>query len=473
MRLRSLQNKLALLFLAITALAFAAAIFVVLPRLETQLQDERVEDVERVATRGTPRIQRVVGQNITGRALDELVRAVADSGAVRVTLLATQRSSTGGTEFYVLSDSNAERAVAPDYELARKGLGAKRPGERFVLRAGREARVAEPIFYRGEPVWIAMYQRPFDDVSDSVALVRNRLLIAGAVALLVAAIGGFFVARALARRVVRLEHAAQEVTAGRPVPPLPVDSNDELGELTRAFNEMQRQLAVVDRARKEFIANASHELRTPIFSLAGFVELLEDDQLDEATRAQFLETMREQVERLQKLAVDLLDLSRLDAGSLQLAPEEVDLRELARDVAMEFAPALDRHHTELEMRLPDGPVEAVCDRERTVQIMRILLDNALRHTPEGTDVTVTAGRNNGAAELAVADYGPGIDPAARSQLFERFYTADAARGSGLGLAIACELAERMHGRIELDAEPGRTVFRLALPIGRGAEQSPS
>ncbi|HEX8052636.1 MAG TPA: HAMP domain-containing sensor histidine kinase [Thermoleophilaceae bacterium] len=469
MRLRSLQNKLALLFLAITALAFAAAIFVVLPRLETQLQDERVRDVERVAESGTPRIQRVVGQNIAAGQLDELVRAVADAGSVRVTLLGTQRSSTGGTDFYPLSDSNAERRVSPDYDLAAEAYRAKRPGETFRRRADSEGRVAQAIFYRGQPVWIAIYSRPFEDVSDSVALVRNRLILAAVVALLVALIGGFLVARALARRVRRLEHAAQEVTAGRPVPPLPVDSNDELGELTRAFNEMQRQLAVVDRARKDFIANASHELRTPIFSLAGFVELLEDDQLDEATRRHFLETMREQVERLQKLAVDLLDLSRIDAGSLQLAPEDVDLRELARDVALEFAPALDRHRTELEMLLPEGPVEAVCDRGRTVQILRILLDNALRHTPEGTDVTVTAGRHNGAAELAVADTGPGIDPAARQQLFERFYTADAARGSGLGLAIACELAERMEGRIELDAAPGRTVFKLALPASSEPE----
>ena len=96
--------------------------------------------------------------------------------------------------------------------------------------------------------------------------------------------------------------------------------------------------------------------------------------------------------------------------------------------------------------------------------MRILLDNALRHTPDGTDVTVSANRNNGAAEFAVADSGPGVDPAARSQVFERFYTADAARGSGLGLAIARELAERMDGRIDLRSRPGKTVFTLALPI---------
>jgi signal transduction histidine kinase len=122
-----------------------------------------------------------------------------------------------------------------------------------------------------------------------------------------------------------------------------------------------------------------------------------------------------------------------------------------------------QHHTDLELRLPEGEVSAVCDRERVAQIMRILLDNALRHTPEGTSVTVSANGNNGAAELTVADSGPGIDPTARSQLFERFYTADAVRGSGLGLAIARELAERMDGRIDLLSRPGRTQFTLALP----------
>ena len=109
-------------------------------------------------------------------------------------------------------------------------------------------------------------------------------------------------------------------------------------------------------ARKEFIATASHELRTPIFSLAGFVELLQDEELDEDTRREFLETMAEQVARLQKLSVDLLDLSRLDAGSVELHPEPVDLSELARSIVNEFTPALADHDTDLEIRLPDhGP----------------------------------------------------------------------------------------------------------------------
>jgi signal transduction histidine kinase len=203
------------------------------------------------------------------------------------------------------------------------------------------------------------------------------------------------------------------------------------------------------------------------------VELLQDEQLDQATRDEFLATMAEQVQRLQKLAVDLLDLSRLDAGSLDLNTESVDLAELASSVASEFRPVVTGHRTSLTVKLKDDDVRALCDRERVMQIMRILLDNALRHTPEGTPVTVIAGRDNGSAELSVADKGPGVSAASHTQVFERFYTADAARGSGLGLAIAKELAERMDGQITLKSRRGRTVFKLTLPIAADEPQDRS
>jgi signal transduction histidine kinase len=166
--------------------------------------------------------------------------------------------------------------------------------------------------------------------------------------------------------------------------------------------------------------------------------------------------------------VDLLDLSRLDSGSVELHPEPVDLAELTRSIAGEFHPRLAEHGTELRLQVPDEGPNARCDRERVAQIMRILLDNALRHTPEGTNVTVTAHRDNGAAELTVADTGPGLPAGARSKVFERFYTGDAARGAGLGLAIARELAERMDGRLLLDTERGSTEFTLELPADGSA-----
>jgi two-component system OmpR family sensor kinase len=463
--LRSLRNKLALLFFAVTALALAVVVFVFLPQLESNIVDQKLGDLRKVAVSTSPRLERVIGSDVTAKGVTVLARAISDRASARVTLLGVQQSSTRATpNFYVITDSNELTAVAPDWDLAARAVGMHRGSAVQSTVAGSTGEVAVPLFYAGRPDWVAVYTRDFGDARQAVRLVRERLLVASAVALVVALLGGWLVARVISRRVRRLEVAARDLAAGRYVEPLPVESEDELGRLTRAFNEMQEQLSRVDRARREFIANASHELRTPIFSLGGFVELLQDEQLDQATRDEFLGTMGEQVQRLQKLAVDLLDLSRLDAGSIDLNAEGVDLAELAGAVAAEFRPMVAGRRGELEVRLPGDEVLAFCDRERVMQIMRILLDNALRHTPEGTSVTVIAGRDNGTAELAVADKGPGVAPASHNQVFERFYTADAARGSGLGLAIAKELAERMDGRITLNSRPGRTVFKLTLPL---------
>src|SRR5919197_446646 len=465
-RLRSLQNRLALLFLAITALGFAAVIFFFLPQLQTRLENQRLDDLRRSVVALSPRLEGVVGKNILGKSLDEFVRAVGDSANARLTLLGVQQSSLGPPRFYVISDSNAGPAVQPDYELAARAI-RKRGASATAQRRRRGAvEVAAPLIYRGRPVWIAIYSRQ-SDAAEIVRLVRNRLLAASGVALLIAVISGFFVARALTNRVRRLERAARDLTEGREVRPIPVEGDDELGRLTRAFNDMQVQLARVDRARKEFIANASHELRTPIFSLGGFVELLEEEEPDPEARAEFVATMREQVARLTKLTADLLDLSKLDADAMEVSAERVDLGEVARRVVEEFRPAAKRHGTPIELN-GDRPAVALADADRVAQIMSILLDNAITHTPEGTSVSITTERQDGATSLVVGDDGPGIDPQARTRVFERFYTGDRVSGSGLGLAIARELALRMGGELALGSRGGRTEFTLRLP-DEGAE----
>ena len=301
------------------------------------------------------------------------------------------------------------------------------------------------------------------DVQANVELIRRRVLIAGGLALLLGVLAAFLVARALARRVKRLEQAAGQVAGGDFSQSLPVDSEDELGQLALAFNDMQAQLAQLDSARKRFIATASHELRTPIFSLGGFVELLEDEDLSDEERRQFLEEMRHQVARLRNLAVELLDLSKLEAGSLELHVEPTDVGLLARSVTREFTPALASHRSALDLRLASEPIEVLCDAERVAQIIRILLDNALLHTPTGTGIAVRAERVDGRVELAVEDRGLGIKRTVLPRIFEPFYTSDDAQGSGLGLAIARELADRMEGRLRVDTVPGRTTFTLELP----------
>ncbi len=311
---------------------------------------------------------------------------------------------------------------------------------------------------------MAVFADTLDEVEGNVAIIRQQILISGGIALVIALLAGYLVARALSQRVGRLEQAARKVAAGDFSNPIRADSDDELGQLAAAFDDMQNQLARLDRARKQFIASASHELRTPIFSLGGFLELLADEDLDEDTRRQFLDQLRGQVDRMRKLATELLDLSRLESGALELRPEPTDVGQLAREVAAEFTPLAQLHESPVRLELRDEPIELDCDPERVAQVLRILLDNALVHTPPGTGVRVSAARRNGHVRLEVSDRGLGIKRQNMPHIFEPFFTSnEEAQGAGLGLAIARELAERMQGRLVVRSVPGSTTFSLVLP----------
>ncbi|HEX3737323.1 MAG TPA: HAMP domain-containing sensor histidine kinase [Solirubrobacterales bacterium] len=303
--------------------------------------------------------------------------------------------------------------------------------------------------------------------------VKTEIVVGGLIAAALALVIGIYYANLAASNVRHLQEAARKVADGNFETTIPVASVGQLAPLARTFNEMQRRLAELDIARKQFIANASHELRTPIFSLGGFVELLEDEDPSAAEREEFVRTMRRQIERLTKLATDLLDLSQLDAGAMVMTAGNIDLGELAREAAREFGPRAAAHGSRLRLRTAERPVIALADRERVRQIVRILLDNALTHTPEGTEISVTANSSSHRAELIVSDQGPGIPQRVQGRILERFYTGDSSGGSGLGLAIATELAQRMNGRITISSSRRFTAFTLELPPARPAPTPPA
>lgn len=466
--MRSLRNRLAFLFFAITLAAIGALYLYIAPQLESRLRDEKLSQLKATALQTSRVIDGTIGGDLNDRQVALVVRDARDRANARITLFNAYVAAGRRAIDPEPPEGWADRPPSPSTRaLAARAAesGRTETETESADDTGPVAKVAVPLRPRGggNVARVAVYETPTRDVEGNVAVVRQQIVIAGAIALALAVLAGWLVARALAQRVKRLEQAAEQVAAGDFSRQIPVDSDDELGQLARAFNDMQRQLAQLDRARKQFIATASHELRTPLFSLGGFVELLEDEELDEETRRRFLAQMRMQVERLRKLTIDLLDLSRLEAGSLELRPEPVDLSELAQSVSNEFEPVLAQRDAHLEVRLTGKPVEALCDPVRVAQIMRILIDNALTHSSPGSDVVVSATRDDGFARLAVRDYGRGIERHALSQIFEPFYTSDDAQGSGLGLAIASELAERMHGRLGVESRPGRTVFTLELP----------
>jgi signal transduction histidine kinase len=451
---RSVGAKLALALVVVVAAALALVYVVVVPLLEDNLIDAKLSQLERAA----PSVSAQIPENPFDIP-DYLDAAAANTNASIVMYAVLGRNpptvSVFDHSFGVEIDQVRNDRVAVEVVRTNRAV-------RGVVNVGdaRYAEAAVPL----TTDYVILLRAPLGDALETVDLVRERMLVAGVLALTASLLVGFGAASIFARRVRRLEQAAERIAGGEFDEPVVDHHQDELGELATAFDRMRERLAKLDHARNEFIANASHELRTPLFSLAGFLELLDDEDLDEATRREFVATMSEQVERLTRLATDLLDLSRLDAGRLRVAAEPVDLSAIARTLVAEFRPraAVSGHMLELDT---SEPVGAHADAERALQIGRVLVENALRHTAAGTSIRVSAAADDGGPALTVEDDAGGIPIEHAPHVFDRFYRVDGATasGSGLGLAIARELAEVMGGSIELDARPIRTRFRLLLP----------
>jgi two-component system phosphate regulon sensor histidine kinase PhoR len=224
----------------------------------------------------------------------------------------------------------------------------------------------------------------------------------------------------------------------------------------------------VEDAQRRFVADASHEMRTPVAALKGMLELLVDGAQDvPEVRDDFMRTMQVEVDRLGRLVSDLLTLAQLEAGSLRVAPAPESATELLDGVARVMATLAEQAGVTLSVEVPDTDLRVLADRDRIAQVLLSFTDNALKHSPKGATVHLGARRRDGSVRLEVTDEGVGIDADELSRVFERFYRSDAARaggGAGLGLAIAKEIVEAHGSTIDVTSTPGSgTTFGFELP----------
>lgn len=452
--------KLGATVLAVVLVALGVVYVAVVPRLESRLVDAKLDDLERSALNAYQLLSSdtTLFDNVGGPSI---VALFASENQARVIVL--QRLDTDRLGVYLDSKRPSTPEVEADPVAARAVANPEEVQRGRVRRQGFDyAEVALPL--RADGSFLLLFSAQLDDTLRSIDLIRKSLLVSGALALAIAWFAGAAATYRLARRIRRLEGAAERIASGDFAQPVVDEGRDELGDLADAFERMRLRLDQLDGARRAFIANASHELRTPLFSLGGFLELLADEDIDDETRREFTDQMREQVDRLTRLTTDLLDLSRMDAGQLALDVAPVDLTECAAMLADEFRGVAEATDHPLDL-VAASPAYGLADEQRVLRIGRALLENALRHTPAGTRVRVATARAGGRAELRVEDDGPGIPEEHLGRLFERFYRGDGgtAFGSGLGLAIARELAQRMGGSIEVSSRPGRTTFTLGVP----------
>jgi signal transduction histidine kinase len=469
--LLGLRPRLLAALLLTSAVTLAVAALALLSPLEQRLRTDGESTVLTALGTARPELAEIAVDPATGR--------LNEAEARQAELVLRRRSQATLTILnsrldVVYAGDQPTQDVPDYYGEARRALRTGRAPVSEVR--DNELILAQRIKISGRHYVVVLTKR-LDYVASAVRVVRTAFLEAAGAGLLVALLLGIGLATTLLRRLERLRDATRELERRGPeADPLPEDrARDEVGELTRAFAGMQMRLRRQEAARRAFVATASHELRTPLASLDGMLELLEDDlrseQLDiEDARARATRA-RAQSRRLSRLAADLLDLSRLDA-EVELRSEPLELGELARAVAAEFELAAAEHRARLSVHPPARACWAQADPGAVAQIVRILLDNALRIAPADSSVEVEViGPAEGWAQLSVRDHGPGVPAGERELIFERFQrgsTTGGHGGFGLGLAIGRELAARMGGTLEL-ADNGLTpdhpgaCFALRLP----------
>ncbi len=316
-----------------------------------------------------------------------------------------------------------------------------------------------------------------DGMDDMMgALVRAAFQEAVQVALVVAvgaaAIAAIVVSLALSthlsRPISRLAEASRRIAAGRYAERVPVASADEIGELAESFNTMAASLEATERRRVELVGDVAHELRTPLATLDGYLEGLQDGVISPSDAAWSL--LRGETARLARLVHDLQDLWRAEARQVALRIEAVDVLEMVRVATERFTATAAERHTTFRVDAAPGLRRVAADRERLGQVLDNLLSNAVRYSAEGSEVRVDVQMDVDEVVIAIADKGSGLTAEQRARVFERFYRVDpsrsrAAGGSGIGLAITKALVDLMGGRVWAESEgPGRgSTFSVALP----------
>lgn len=452
-----LTQRVLLYSFVIIVVLIGAILAIVDSRLHRSITAESESSLERearfVASQWKPGVNPDSLANTAGRAL-----------ARRVTLIDSAGIVVGDSEFEAADLMRlTNHLFRPEVmEASRSGTGIAR--RKSTSRGDEELYVAvrADFGYARVSVTTGIIDSLFDRA-------RRDILTTGLIALVGAMLLSALFARRVSRPIIELRDAAQAL-ADRDFTAQPrIDAPGEVGELATSLNQLSVRLESLESVRRDFVANVSHELRTPLTVVSGFAETLAEDDLNNATRKEFAGMIVSNTRRMQEIVDDLLDLSRIESGGWIPKPEHVDLEESVREVIAALTPAIGQGGPAIRTYIPAGAASVFADRTAVRQIVSNLLENAIRHTPDGV-VTIFSEKDTDGVWVGVRDTGEGISEEHLARIFERFYRVDSGRsreqgGTGLGLAIVRHMAEAHGGRVRANSRVGEgTSIAVLFPF---------
>ena len=382
---------------------------------------------------------------------------------------------------FVVYDSSRPDAIGTQISITESHRVANVYEGRTSLGGAQYLIAATPVNANRDPVSGAFVVLALPQAQVAAAAegdLATRLLLAGAVALLAAIVLITIVSYSVTRPLAQLAEAAEDIAAGNYSRRVNLKGHDEIGTLGTAFNRMAEAVERARRVQRDFLANVSHELKTPLTSLIGFSQALVDGSLSsEAERVRAATIIHEESERVLRMAQELLDLARVESGSISIHIAAVDLRSQLEQELEIVRPRADQRKLNLQLDIPSTVPPVAADPERLRQILNNLLDNAVKYAPEGSLVTAKVAPGLGVVETVIANPA-GVNAPDPGRIFDRFYRADPSRSSaeggvGLGLSISRELATAMRGKLWAEvAQSGDLQMHLMLPQSRDAVSGP-
>ena len=476
---RSLRARLILSFGALIFLTLLLAGFGTVLLLKAE-QERSARQQVGLLTEAVAR--RAIILEANGLRPDEIQSMLQDEYDVRILLV--------DSEATVVGDTGETLRGTKINDLERQGLPARPLSDlRFRVQRYRQENNALLLFTTpqgvvatlanapGAGVFVPQYQAVvvIDEglITEAWRDLLPRFFMAGGIAFAGSVFAAGVLARSITRPIRQITTASEEMARGNYDQQIPAYGGDEVGRLSRAFNEMARQVSLSNRTLRDFLANVSHELKTPLTSIQGFSQAMVDGALHSPNDyAEAGKIINEEAVRMRGLVEDLLYLSQVEAGDVSLQFDRLHPDELLLETRERFARRAGQANVQIAVETTGAP-EIEADPRRIEQAIANIVDNAVRHTPAGGRVTLRSGAEDGHVNLSVHNTGSFIPPEAMPRLFDRFFQVDPARAradgnSGLGLAITKEIVEAHHGRIQVASSEGRgTEFVISLPVAQG------